>query len=200
VIKAIVFDLDGMLFLEPHFFTKELEIKYGILLKDSLFSKDKTYDECKKGNITLDEFLRPYYNKWKKYSLFNLTLEDIKKEWFEFTKLQNEVFEIAKRLEKNGIINLILTNNVRERTDYLDEKYNLNETFKIVGSPDLGEMKPNKKFNQVLKDKYGLETKDVLYYDDKEKTIRELKKQGFDARLYQGVENFRKELHKLKLL
>ncbi len=200
MIKAIIYDMDGMLFKEPHFFTKEMEIRYGIPIKDSLFSKDPKYDECKKGNITLNEFLAPYYEKWKEYPRFTLNIEEVKKEWFNFTEIQKEILEVAKTLKKKGILNIIITNNVKERTDYLQEKYNLSEIFEIIGSPDLGVLKPNSKFYDVLKDRFNLDPEDILYYDDKEGTISELKKQGFNALVYRGVEEFREELKSISVL
>lgn len=197
MIKGIVFDLDGMVFEEPHLYTKELEIKYGISIKDSLFSKDLNYLECKRGKIALDDFLKPYYEKWKKYPKYKLTLEETKREWFEFAKINNEIVDIAKQLKRKGIINFIMTNNSKERVDYLDKKHHLSKTFEIIGSYDLGVLKPNPAFYRVLKEKHHLKYSEILYFDDKEETVEALKKLGFKATLYRGVEDFKRELGKL---
>lgn len=196
MIKAVVFDLDGMVFEEPHYYTEELEIKYGIPLKDSLFSNDPNYLDCKMGKITLDDFLRPYYKKWRKYPKYKLTFAEAKKEWFEFAQINREIIDIAKQLKEKGIINLILTNNTKERVEYLSEKYHLSETFEIVGSYDLGVLKPDPAFYQVLKERYRLKFSEILYFDDKKETIGTLKKLGFPAVLYQDVEDFKKRMIK----
>lgn len=199
MIKAIVYDMDGMLFHEPHFFTKELEDKYGIPLEESLFSKDPNYDACKRGEISLDEFLKPYYEKWQKHEKFTLTLEEAKQEWFNFTKIDEEVLASAKRLKQAGYVNVIATNNVQERIDYLKDQWNLEETFTVIGSPELGVMKPEEEFFTKVMVQLALKPEEVLYYDDKESTITELKKFGFDAVVYRNIEDFKKDLEERKI-
>jgi HAD superfamily hydrolase (TIGR01509 family) len=194
MIKAVVFDLDGMVFKEPHYYTEELEIKYGIPLKDSLFSNDPNYLDCKKGKIKLDQFLGPYYKRWRKYPKYRLTLEETKREWFEFAKINKEVFDIARRLKEKGILNLIMTNNTRERVEFLDRKYHFSKIFEIIGSYNLGVLKPDLNFYQILKDKYRLQFSEVLYFDDKKDTVEVLKKLGFKAEIYHSVEEFKKTL------
>ena len=194
MIKAIVYDMDGMLFHEPHYFTKELENKYGIPLEESLFSKDPKYDACKRGEMVLDEFLMPYYKKWQKHEKFTLSLEEAKQEWFDFTQINHKIVELAKRLKQAGITNVIATNNVEERTEYLNTKYKLNDTFAVIGSPDLGVMKPEEEFFTKLMAKLGLQPEEVLYYDDKESTIIKLKEFGFDAVVYRDIDGFKKDL------
>lgn len=199
MIKGVVFDLDGMIFEEPHFYTEELEIKYGISIKDSLFSEDSNYLDCKKGKMTLDDFLKPYYEKWKKYPKYKLTLEEAKKEWFGFAKINSEIIDIAKQLKRKGILNFVMTNNSKERVDYLDEKHRLSKTFEIIGSYDLGVLKPNPVFYRVLKEKYHLKYSEILYFDDKKENVKALKELGFKAALYQDVEDFKRKLEKLGL-
>jgi HAD superfamily hydrolase (TIGR01509 family) len=197
MIKAIVYDLDGMVFKEPHYYTEEMEKKFGIPLKDSLFSKDPRYLACKRGEISLDKFLKPYFRKWQKYPKFKLTLEQAKKDWFDFAKINKKIVKIAKLLKEKGVVNLIMTNNSRERIKYLDKKYRLSDFFEIIGSYDLGVLKPNPAFYQVLKKKYGLKPNEVLYFDDKKETVKTLKKFGFKAVVYRNFSQFCQELKKL---
>jgi HAD superfamily hydrolase (TIGR01509 family) len=199
MVKAIVYDMDGMLFHEPHYFTAELEQRYGIPLEESLFAKDPNYDACKRGEITLDEFLQPYYSKWQQHERFDLSFEQAKKAWFDFTQIDSEIMELAKSLKHAGIINVIATNNVRERTDYLRKKNNLDETFIVIGSPDFGVMKPDAEFFTKLMSRLELNQEDVLYYDDKKSTIIELKKFGFDAVVYKSIDQFKKDLEERKI-
>ena len=199
MIKAIVYDFDGMVFEEPHFYTEELEIKYGIPLKESLFSDDPRYLDCKKGKITLNQFLKNYYEKWRKYPKYQLRFEEAKKEWFEFAKINEEIIKIAKRLKGQGIVNLILTNNTRERIEYLDKKHQLSKIFGIIGSYDLGILKPHPAFYKILKEKFKLKPEEILCFDNKEKNIKGLKKLGFKAVIYKRVGDFKSELKKAKL-
>lgn len=200
MIKAVVYDLDGMVLTAPRLYTEELELKYGIPIRESLFSSDRRYLDCKKGKITLDEFLKPYYKKWKKYPKVDLSFEDAKKDWFDFSRINSEVVEIAKKLKRKEMINLILTNNTRERIDYLDKKYNLSETFEIIGSYDLGVLKPDPAFYKVLEEKYNLKPEEVLIFDDKEENIEELKKFGFKAEIYHSIDDFKKILGEHRLI
>ena len=198
MIKAIVYDLDGMIFHEPHYFTQELEKKYGIPITESLFSKDPNYIACNEGKMSLDEFLKPYYEKWRQHETFNLSFEEAKQGWFDFAKVDLEMIDFAKQLKTQGIINVIATNNTRERITYLREKYDLDDTFEIIGSFDLGVMKPAEKYFSKLMNQLGLQPEEVLYYDDNKETIAILKNLGFNALVYKDIEQFKKDLEKRK--
>ena len=199
MIKAIVYDLDGMLFHEPHYFTKELENKFGIPLEESLFAKDPKFKECYCGKISLDEFLKPYYEKWQKHEKFNLSFEDAKLEWFKFAQVNPEMIDLARKLKAQGIVNIIATNNSKERIAYLREEYGLDETFEIIGSFNLGVMKPAEEFFTKVMAQLGLKAEEVLYYDDKESTIAELKKLGFDAVVYKDIDGFKTDLEERRI-
>lgn len=199
MIKAIVYDLDGMVFIEPHYFTEELELKYEIPLKESLFSKDSKYEDCKKGEISLDEFLFPYYRKWQKYPKFTLSFKESKKEWFDFAKVNKSIFDIAKKLKKKGVINVILTNNTKERVEYLIKKFDLLDIFEIIGSYEVGLLKPDPKFYDVFLKKYKLNPQEVLIFDDKEDTVDYLISRGFKAEIYSGIKEFLYQLIKYKI-
>jgi HAD superfamily hydrolase (TIGR01509 family) len=194
MIKAIVYDLDGMIFHEPHYFTQELEKRYGIPITESLFSKDPNYIACNEGKMSLDEFLKPYYERWTQHEKFNLSFEEAKQGWFSFAKVDPEMIELAKKLKNQGIMNIIATNNTRERITYLREKHDLDDTFETVGSFDLGVMKPAKEFFSKLMDQLGLQPDEVLYYDDSKETITILKNLGFNALVYRDIEQFKKDL------
>ncbi len=200
MIKAVVYDLDGMVFTEPRFYTESLKLRFGLPLKVTVFARDKSYLDCRKGEITFDEFFRPYYQKWRQYPKYQFSYKKAIKDWFEFAQINKEVVEVAKKLKKKGIINLILTNNTRARVKYLDKKHQLSKIFEIIGSYDVGALKPNPKFSQVLKEKYKLKPEEALCFDDKKERIKALKKIGFKATVYQGIRDFKNKLKKAGLL
>jgi HAD superfamily hydrolase (TIGR01509 family) len=179
MIKAVVYDLDGMVFEEPRFYTEDLKLRFGLPLEVTVFAKDPTYLNCKKGKISFDEFFKPYYKKWRRYPKYKFSYQQAIKNWFEFAKINKEIVEIAKKLKEKRIVNLILTNNTRRRVQYLDKKYQLSKIFEIIGSYDLGALKPDPIFYKILKEKYNLKPEEILYFDDKEKNVKFLKKLGF---------------------
>ncbi len=195
-IKAIIYDLDGMLFKEPHFFTKEMECQYGVPVEESMFHKDPNYRLCKIGQINIDEFLEPYFEKWKKYPKFDISPEDFKKHWYEFTKPIQEVHELAKGLREQGITNLIVTDNFKERIDYIRKKYNLDNNFVITGSFELGVLKTDPDFIDKFKEKINIPTENILVFDDKETNVERLQNQGFQAYIYHNLEDFYSILEK----
>ena len=99
MIKAIAWDLDGMLFHEPHYFTKELSLKYNIPKVESIYMKNPKWKLVNEGKISLNEFLEPYVKKWNTYPKFNLTLEETKLAWFSFAKVDKEMLELARKLK-----------------------------------------------------------------------------------------------------
>jgi len=193
MIKAIVYDLDGMLFNEPHYFSKELQLKYGIDSNDCDFSNDPNYTSCKIGKISFESFFSPYVKKWnKKCKKFNLNISKASKEWFDFTVLNKDMLEIARNLKSKGIMNFILTNNTKSRIKYLDKKYNLSKYFKIIGSFDLGVLKPDKRFYDVLIKKSKLKPEEILIFDDKEDNIQIVKNMGFKGEVYKNLKALKK--------
>jgi len=198
MIKAIVYDLDGMVIFEPHYYSIEMAGKYGVPLEEFRFGDD--YKECKKGKMSVKKFIKPLHEKWLKYSQFDLSLDEYIKGWFDFATLNADIVKIAKQLQKKGIVNIIFTNNSRERVEFLEKKFNLSETFIIVGSYDLGVLKPDPKFYKVLQKKYQLKPKEVLVFDDKEEKVQKLKAMGYPAEVYTNRLFFKHMLEKFKVL
>ena len=197
MIKAIAWDLDGMLFHEPHYFTKELALRYDIPEVETIYVKDPKWRLVNEGKISLNEFLKPYIERWSRHPKFNLTLEEFKQAWFSFAKVDAEMFVLAKQLKEKGVKNIIATNNPRERIDFLNENYNLKEIFTVIGSFDLGVMKPSEEYYKAMMEKLKLNPEEVLYYDDKESTVNDLIKFGFKARVYKNIKEFKEEIKNL---
>ncbi|MBD3362574.1 HAD-IA family hydrolase [Candidatus Dojkabacteria bacterium] len=199
MIKAIVYDLDGMVLTAPRYYTEELENKYNIPLRVSLFSGDDSFNQCKKGEISFNEFFKPYYEKWIEYPKYNLTYEEAKQDWFKFSKLNKEIYKIAASLGTKGIKNLILTNNLKARIEYIDELYKLSDIFQIIGSYDLGLLKPDPKIYDKLLEKVDIKSSEVLIFDDKLESISKLKQFGFKAEIYENNTQFIDLLAKYKI-
>ena len=92
------------------------------------------------------------------------------------------------------MINIIATNNVKERIDYLNEKYKLKEIFTVIGSFDLGVMKPNQEYYELMMEKLKLKPEEIIYYDDKESTVNNLREFGFQAKVYTNINRFKEEI------
>ena len=127
MIKAIVFDLGGVLSAEGKSVASEKLAKKYNYDKEVIF-KILTSPESKdlrKGLISDKEFW-----DWTRNNLpegYDAYL--IKKEWYEGYLLDNDIFNLIKRLK--GKYKLVaFSGNIKSRVEFLDEKYDFRNIFR----------------------------------------------------------------------
>lgn len=192
MIKAIVFDFDGMVFITKEFFSDRLNRDFGIN-KDDIIEFFKTeFDDCKRGKLDMKEVLEgKYLQKWK----WNKSIDELFEYWFSDGVLNQEMINLISELKKKGIKCILCTSNEKHRMDYVNRKFGFNEIFdEIVYSFEVGELKPDKAIFDAILDKSGFVPEEILYCDDKEKNVDYGKKLGFKVHLFKDFEEFKRDL------
>ncbi len=192
MIKAIIFDFDGMVHLAEGYFSAELVRRYGIgeNLVSEFFKKD--YRKCAIGELDIREALKPYLKRWE----FPGDVDEFLKIWFEYGEFDEEMLELIRELK--GPVRCILgTNNEKNRMDYYKE---LDVFDALVSSYMVGKIKPEKEFMDFLVKKAGCKKEEILFCDDKPGFIKIAEDYGFRTHYYTDIENFKKTLEELKLL
>lgn len=168
-IRAVIFDFDGVTYLENPRFSSVLSKKFNIPIKQILSFFQNELVSCQLGKKDLKIELARYLKKWQ----INSSVEKIMKMWFENGKINREVVDLVKKLKEKGIICLLITSNEKYRLEYMKNKFNLDSLFdKIITSYDIGARKPDKKVFRYILDLIKINPEECLFIDDSLENVK----------------------------
>jgi len=196
MIKTIIFDLGGVYFTNgSKNAIEEISKKYNI-------KKEKVADvlsgelgtEYRLGNLTADDF-------WDKAKSFWNLKEDkkiLEEIWLNgYIPIEGTV-ELVKKLKENNYEILFLSDNVQERVNYLEKKYQFQQNFKDgVFSHIVKVRKPNIKIYLLVLEKTNSKPEECVFIDDKEKLLEPAKSLGMDGIEFKDADQVTVELEKL---
>lgn len=194
MIKAIIFDADGVLVHREKYFSELLEEEYGVPLNKSLEFFNGEFVDCLVGKKDLKKILPKYLKDWG----WEKSLEELLTYWFEReSKRDEELMDYIAKLHNKGIKIYIGTNNEKYRTEYLRDKMGLGQiAHKVYGSGHVGYAKPDHNFFKFILDDQGLKKTEVLFWDDDEENVQAAKEFGIKAEVYKEFEEFKKVIRK----
>lgn len=186
MIKAIAFDLGGVLFSEGK------SVAYENMKKDLGYDTEKIKSillapqsiELRKGLMTDEEFWN-----WAKTQLpegYDTKL--IKKYWYDGYIIDEDVYKLIRQLKGKYKL-LIFSGNIKSRIEYLENKYHFRDLFDIeVYSYSHHLNKPQKEFLEVLIKEAGVKTEEIAYIDDSTHDSQYAKDFGINAIIYKKDE------------
>ena len=191
MIKAILFDVDGVVVKGPRF-SDILEEKYGITRDktEPFFSSE--FQMAQIGRVNLREVLIPYLERWG----WNGTVDELIKAWFESVKPDPQMLEKIAELRARGIKCCLASNQEKLRAAYLANEMGLEKIFdKIFISAHIGHKKPLVEFFEYIADHLeGTKKEEVLFWDDKNTNIDAARAFGFQAEEFASFDDFCKKL------
>ena len=199
--KLILCDLGNCLVRFDHriatrrilaFTDKDLDTIYQLFF-DSALTKD--YEE---GRISSLDFFRRLK---RRLNLGNLNFTIFKSIWNEIFFDNEGMVELLRTLKKKYRLHMI--SNINElHYRYLLKKFpeHLRLFDKIFLSYEVGRRKPHRKIYLRAIQERGVKPQEVLYTDDRADLLKEAKKLGIQTVLFKNVEDFKKQLKKLKVL
>jgi len=192
MIKAIIFDADGMIVHEERFssrYSKEFNVPIEDL--SSFFEKD--FLDCELGKKDLKEALLFYLSKWK----WRGSVDELLKFWFEGSHTDKEVIKIIEKVKKSGIICVLSTKQERYRVEYMKNELGLGELFDfVVSSHEVGYFKNNPEFyRRILELLPGIKTNEIIFFDDREKNIKAAESLGIKSILFKNLEDFKNTIN-----
>ena len=182
-IKAIVFDLGGVLF------------KDGKANAVKKLAKGNNYDErivmdilkspqaidLRKGLVSDDDFW-----KWVQQQLpdgYDALV--IKQAWYDGYVLDKGVFNLLIKLHGKYEL-VVFSGNIKSRVEYLDKKYGFRKFFNLeVYSYDHHFNKPEKGFFEALIRKSGLQPQEMIFIDDTEEAVKPAQEFGINGLVYE---------------
>ena len=192
--QAIVFDFGGVMTGEPN---REAVIEFlctTFQLIPSEFEKaNLEKKEAVKLGMTDEEFWLNFANE-RGVVLPNTWLQQFKSVMKEAIGANPEMYALVNELREKQIP-VALLSNIDERLSKLIREFGLYDPFNpCLLSWEIGARKPNAKAYEILLERLGLPSADVVFIDDKEENVEAAKKIGIDALLFESSEQLRQEL------
>ena len=195
MIKAITFDLDGMVFEPKGYFSKEIEKELGLPSDVVLEFFKNELGDCQRGRLDMKTVLeRKYFPLWG----WTKDFEDFAYWWFSGEKLNVGVIKLIERMKARRKNCVLLTNNEKYRLQWAIGRFRLDEIFDDIVLPyEVGAIKPEKEIFQAVLDKTGLHADEIVACDDEEKKLTGGQELGMHVLAVESVEELEKELNEL---
>jgi putative hydrolase of the HAD superfamily len=187
-IKAIIFDVGGVLKITDVDATKEKIVsQFGISSQNIMQSYNKYLPLWKSSQIFESE-------------LWHKTITDYVPDHQNFQrifKLNEPVYQIAKKLEQLGYITAILSN-VSAEDKIFNSQLNLYAPFKeVILSCDVNLIKPNPAIFNLTLEKLKVKPSEAVMVDDKEINLDSAKGIGIHTIYFQDEKQLKNDLEKL---
>jgi len=194
MVKAVIFDVDGMVVITD-MFSVQYHKDYGVLSEVLLPFFKNEFQPCLIGKADLKEVIKDYLPKWG----WKGNVEEFLNYWFNAENhIDQRVVEVINKLKKSGIKCFLATNQEKYRTQYLRKEMGFENIFdQVFSSAEVGNKKSQPEFFDFILKKTGLNKDEIQFWDDTDKNVASAKEYGFDARLYRNFEEFEKEIEKL---
>lgn len=179
--KAILVDLDGVVIRPRHkYFSEKFSEEYKIPLEDIMLFFKGDYKKTAIGEVEIRDVLPKYLNQWH----WRGTVDEFLSYWFEGERtLDNQLVKLIGNLRKQGIQCYLVSDNEKNRANFLMETVRLKELFDgAFFSADLGVTKSDSRFFTKILASLANTTAILGYWDDELKNI--------DAALAAGIKSF----------
>jgi len=195
MIKAILFDGDGVVINKPMQFSECFEKDFNVPISEMLLFFKNEFQLCLTGKADLKEVIKPYLSKWN----WEKSVDDLLDYWFKSENyIDSRVIDLIEKCHSKNIKCYIHSNQEKYRTDYMKETMGLNKVVDgMFSSAYLGVKKPEQEFWQKIFDEIQPALKEeVLVLDDDEENIISAKKFGFNAESYKDFDKLQEDFKK----
>lgn len=181
-IKAIIFDLNGIL-INSTPLSQRVEEKFGIN-RDSFYQEFEKYLKITRNSNDHNLSL------WQPIAdLLKISVNEFLDFWFSGESINFEMLNYIKELKSNGYKIFILSNNLKERTEYYRQHFS--ELFAIFDgsyfSWETGFVKPDPKAFQNILDQHQLSAQNCIYFDDSSTSVQAAINLGIHARVFEDL-------------
>lgn len=189
MIKAIIFDLNGVFIVSPKL-SARFEKDFKIPVSQFLPKLGEIMDKVRRPNA------EPAFTYWKSV-LFEWKVDLSEKEfwdyWFKAEKPNAEMIVLAEELRKRGLKVITLSNNFKERAEYYGHYPWLKDSIdKVYFSWQTGLVKPDVRAWERVLSENALLPGECLYFDDQEKNLKSARSLGIKSFMFTTVEEVRK--------
>ncbi len=197
MIKAIVFDADGVIVRPKTWFFVPAESIYGIPQKTFLEFIHNDFQRCIKGELELLDILPRLLKQWQ----VRVSASDFIRAWMEHEHHVDAVLlEQIQVFRASGTPCYLATNQERNRAEYMKHEMGFQNLFDAIFiSSELGTRKPEAAFYQKVQLALGLEPSEILFFDDSNSNVQSAKNLGWLGETFTPLEfSVLLEKHKIR--
>ncbi len=141
-----------------------------------------------------------YFKSVEKSFSGELDITELKESLLGSLAPNKMLVELVKTLANRYIIGVV-SNNPKEWFDIFCERNKLNDVFKVKAvSGHLGIRKPDKRLFEIALKIAGAAPENSIYVDDRPEMTIEAAELGINILIYQGLEKFKEDLKKFKII
>jgi putative hydrolase of the HAD superfamily len=185
-IKAVVFDVDDVIIRNRdengrYFWSKNIENDIGIneeIMRGSLFKDKQLWEEIMRGKRKIEEVIDLFLMEYK----FSVTTEEFLNYLLEHdAKVDDRVLLIVKKLRNIGYKTFLATHQEKIRRAYIWNNLGFKDYFDDIFTPEYvnGFIKKEKEFFNILQNRIGFASEELVMIDDKVENIECAKSCGW---------------------
>ena len=192
MIKAVLFDADGVVVTPEKIFSQRMHEEYGVPKEDLEDFFHGEFQQCLVGKSDLRDLLRGKIEGWN----WRGTIDELMDYWFSNeSKTDERVLGIVKQLREKGVKCYLATNQEKYRTEYFRNQMKLGERFDgIFSSAYVGYKKEQPEFFKHVIESLDVKPEEIALWDDSKDHIESARDLGIQAYLYMDFENFKTQM------
>lgn len=197
MIKAIIFDLNGVFMLSPKL-SDRFQADFNISKEVFLPALSEIMDKVRKPNAEpAFNYWRPYIEEWG----ISFDEKQFWDYWFNAEKESSEMISLAQEIKQKDVKVIILSNNFKERSNFYNEYPALNQAVdKLYYSWKIGFVKPNPEAWKYVLDANDLKPEECIYFDDQDKNLKAAESLGIKAYMFVDALTTKEILKEQKVL
>jgi HAD superfamily hydrolase (TIGR01509 family) len=190
--KAVIFDLNGVFILSPKL-SERFRETFNIEEERFLPALKEVMGHVRApGAKGVFSYWWPHFQKWG----LEIKEQQLLDFWFNAEQENVEMVALARELKEKGVRLFILSNNLRERSEYYNEHFPfLNELFdKQYYSWITGYIKPDMQGLKMVLKENDLQPEDCMFFDDSKTNVEEAQALGIEAYVFESADATREKL------
>lgn len=193
MIKAILFDVDGVIIHSDEYFSKRLSREKNIPYEEYLAFFENEYKACVTGKASATKELEAYLDRWG----WEGGAEELLQYWFDHENdIDEELLGFVDSLRAKGVECFVSTNNIIERVNHIMNEQVGGHFDGFFASSIVGYTKDKEAFwIDVYKHFPDHKKDEILVIDNDELNISAAKAFGFNTIFFPGREELIKQIN-----
>jgi putative hydrolase of the HAD superfamily len=196
MIKAIIFDYNGVVKKINKYFFDDVELIFGLSAQEKENAKETTrdlFEQLDKGLLDEDSFWLKFAERINKP--MPTDVKELSRKLFnEYFELYEEVINMIKKLKTKGYITVVLSNTFPYMADITRERNGYDNFDKVYLSCEVGFVKPQKEFYELAVKDLAVLPKDCIFIDDSEGNLLPAKEMGMKTVIARKPEQIVKDV------